>query len=197
MKKYVPLVSIFLMLGLALFGYFIFRQWTEKEISRLDKEIETITKEVEPSPREFDLGEIKAENNLTLFLKTNKKSYDQGETFELQVLVDGQGEEVDGVEFVLGFDSKIIEIKEIKENSYFKLYPQKKIDLDKEEVRVIALQDVNKNEKLNQEIVVSLSVMAKEKGSAEFIFDEDKTHIAGYGGQDLLKEAAPLTIKIN
>lgn len=197
---------------LAIVGYSFINQQAKQELSQLNKETKTtadlnnsasnqLQKKSDSYLKERKIvnlpSEPKAEKKSSLYFQTDKKTYQQGEAFNLVVYVQAKGEVVDGVEFVLNYDPKLVKVGQLKTGSFFSLYPQKKVDSQKGQVRLIALQKPNENKKLNQEIVISLTVTALQKGTVKFNFIKNRSHIAAYGGQDLLEEAKPLSITIN
>lgn len=214
MSKKIILTSIALIiiLAIAIGGYVFINQQAKKELGQLTKESRTASslkdfvsqtkpvqeiKEALPKQRVISLpSQPKAEKKSSFSLKTDKSNYLVGESFNLTVLVNAQGEVVDGVEFILNYDPKKVEIGQPILGSFFSLYPQKQVDSQKGEVRVIALQKPTENKSLNQAVVVTLPITTLQKGKANFSFVRDKTHIAAYGGQDLLKEAVNLSITI-
>lgn len=148
-----------------------------------------------PSPRNIVLSDQpKVEPQTSFYLKTDKTTYKIGEIFDIKIYINALGEKVDGAEFVLQYDPQLVEVDQPKLGTFFSLYPQKIVDPQKGTVRIIALQKPSENKNLNEELIATLSVNPKQPGTINFSFVKEKTHIAGYGGQELLKEANPLTI---
>ena len=191
---------IIIFAGIGAGGYYFINQQTQKRLAELEKESRTEVKKeavFSPSPREIiPPGHSKAEKNSSFYLETDKEKYNVGDSFNLMVMVDAQGAVVDGAEFVLNYDPGLVEFGEPALGLFFSLYPQKTVDLEEGKVRVIALQGLDENKSLNQAIVVSYPVTARQKGKVNFEFDKEKTHIAGYGGQELLQKTTSLTIII-
>ncbi len=141
--------------------------------------------------------EEKAEKEMTIYLMTDEENLVVGEKFKLFVYIEGEGAVVDGVEFILNYDPQTIRWEKIEEGNFFSLYPQKTISESNGQVRVIALQNPGETKSLTKEMVVVLSGEGLKKGETSFDFDLSKTHAAGYGGQELLRQTKPLTIKID
>lgn len=176
-------------------GYFLFSKQLKKNLKQLNREL--VKQEAKPSlkPREIKLADQpKVEPQTSFYFKTDKTTYKVGEIFEIKIYINALGEKVDGAEFVLQYDPQLIEVDQPKLGTFFSLYPQKIVDPQKGTVRIIALQKPSENKNLNEELMVTLSVNPKQSGTINFSFVKEKTHIAGYGGQELLKEANPLTI---
>jgi len=135
----------------------------------------------------------------SLYLETERPSYGLGEAFNLQVKVRtaGQKEEtIDGVEFILNYDPRLVQIGEPLPGDFFSLYPQKKVNPERGQVRLVALQSFQESKTLVEETVVFLPVMPLQKGELEFSFVKERSHLAAYGGQDILQEAPSLLIKL-
>ncbi len=197
MKK--TLVIILIILIFSGGGLFFLRRQGAKKQAELEK-----AKSSAFEPRTIiPPNQPKVEKNSSFYLKTDKSSdlegkeeYGVGESFNLQVWVNAQEKVVDGAEFLLNYDPNLVEIGELIPGAFFSLYPQKKVDKEKGTIRVIALQAPDENKKLDQEILINIPVNPKQKGTVAFSFDKTKTYIAGYGGQELLKEAFSLTVVI-
>lgn len=192
------LVLIFL-IGLGWGGYTLIQKLTNQELERLAQESST---QEEPSldldKREFEIsGQPKAAQEAGFYLAAEKESIKTGENFKLQIWVNGQDQVVDGAEFLIQFNPELVKIDESQLGSFFSLYPFKKVDQEQGEIRVIALQDIEEDKVLGKELVAEFLVTGLNKGEVEFAFDLAKTHIACCAGRELLKEAAPLTIKID
>jgi hypothetical protein len=197
-KLLIPVVVLILIIFLGLGVYWFLTSLETNEANNSQKTSQFFTDEISS----FSVKEIKVPNQPQVeqkaffFLKTDKNSYRVGETFNLQVMVFGKGEEVDGVEFLLNFDPWLVQVGEPQISNFFSLYPQKTIDNQKGRVKVIALQSLNESKPLNTQLVINLPVTVVQKGNLEFSFNKDKTHIVAYGGQELLKSAESLTIKL-
>jgi len=151
-----------------------------------------------PSPREINIpSQPKVEGQASFTISADQTDYNIGETFNLTIVVKANGEKVDGAEFLLTYDPQAVEVGSLQLGSFFSLYPQKKVDQAAGQVRIIALQKQDQTRPLDQAVLITLPVTGLKSGLASFTFVKDKCHIAAYGGQDLLKEAAPLTIEIN
>lgn len=174
-----------LLLAFGSVGWFYIQQRTERQLTQLEAEVKT-AKEVE-----------RVEPKAALFLEKDKESFGLGEIFELEVVVDGKGEMIDGVEFVLIYDPEAVEVRGIESADFFSLYPQKTIDPSQGLVRVVAIQGPAENELLGKESAAALTLVGLKIGQSELRFAKEKTHVAAYGGQDLLKEASSLTLNIN
>jgi len=195
-----------LILVLASFGYLLISNQMEKKTVELEEKAKTIREvtdsdqEKTASPRVLTIpNQPKAEKNSSIYLKTDqeeKKEFALAESFNLIVMVSAQEQVVDGAEFFLSYDPSLIEAGELVPGTFFSLYPQKKIDKEKGTIRIMALQASNENNKLGQEILVTIPFTAKQKGIITFTFDQKETHIVGYGGQELLEETKELTITI-
>lgn len=133
----------------------------------------------------------------SLYLKSDTDTYTNGATVNLQVIIQGKGEKVDGAEFILNYDSKLVSIGVLTTGTFFSLYPQKTVNAEKGTVRVIALQKPDENKSCNEEVIVNFPVTLLQKGQVSLSFAKDKAHIAGYGGKELLEETIPLTITVN
>ena len=192
------LVLLFLV-SLGWGGYTLIQKLTTKELERLAQESRTQETESALEKREFEIsGQPKAVQEASFFLTSEKEEIKVGESFNLQVWVNGQNEIVDGAEFIIHFDPGLVKIDEPQLGAFFSLfYPFKKVDQEQGEIRVVALQDLEENKTLGEELVAEFLVTGLNKGQVDFTFDLEKTHIACCGGQELLKKAAPLTIKID
>ncbi len=180
--------------------YVVYNYQNKFKTSKTTSQVPASKKEqvqASPSIRQFLASESKQEQLSSFSLKTDKTSYGVQETFNLQVLVSSDGKQVDGAEFLLTFDPKLIQIGTLKPGTFFSLYPQKIVDNEKGTVRVAALQKPDASKILNQEILITLPVTGVASGQAIFNFVKEKSHIAGYGGQELLKEVVPLTITVD
>lgn len=210
MKK--TLVIILVILIFSGGGLLFLRRQGEKKQAELEKSSRTEKKETEEIKDQSSVFEprtivapnqLKAEKNSSIYLKTDKSSdsedkeeYGVGESFNLQVWVNAQEEVVDGAEFLLNYDPNLVEIGKLIPGAFFSLYPQKKVDKDKGTIKVIALQAPDESKKLGQEILMTIPINPKEKGTVSFSFDKIETNIAAYGGQELLKETFSLTVLI-
>lgn len=201
-KNLIFLLIIFSFIGTA---YFLFSKKIAQEQKKLAEEAKTIKEENLKSDKEnykgmrkIEIaGKPKLEKKGRLFLQVAEKKVKSGNTFIIECFADGKGEIIDGVEFIINFDPNLIEIKEIIEGEFFSLYPQKLVDKDKGQIKVIALQKTEEEKKLSWEKVVSFKAVALKEGVVDFNFVLEKSHFAAYGGQDLLAEAVSLTIEIN
>lgn len=201
------ILTFTLILAFGLGSYLFIIKQTKEKLSQLEEEaISTSTTGVierslpSPSVREITLADqpqVEKRSSIFLQLDPDKPSYSPGETFNLIVLVKAQGEVIDGAEFLLNYDPGLIKVGEPVTGSFFSLYPQKQVNPEQGKIRVIALQSPDENKPLNQEILVTLTLTAKEKGTTSLTFDLSKTHLAGYGGKDLLQTAESLTIKVD
>lgn len=199
-KRFLTTILVLLILaGIGYAGYTLIGKETKKRLASLEQQTKTVGEEKTPtaSPENIILpNQPKAEKKSSFSLKAPKTAFKVGESFNLEVLVNAQGEKVDGAEFLLAYDSKTIEISNLNPGTFFSLYPQKTIDSQNGTVRVIALEKPSEDKVLNEEVVATLTVKTLVKGKATFNFETDKTHIAGYGGQELLQKADSLTITI-
>lgn len=184
------LIVIFLALGGGLTYYLINLQFKQK-LLELEK-----AKQAGPEVREIVIADKQEEKKASIFLKTETEEFGVNRPFSLDVMVKADNKKVDGAEFLLTFDPTLISLAEPVAGSFFTLYPQKVVDSEAGTVRVVAVQEPNQDKVLNEEILVSFIVMPLGRGEVTFDFDKSKTHIAGYGGQDLLGIISPLTIKI-
>ena len=180
------LVSL-LMTGMALAGLVVIRQKTEEKLAELEEEAKRIA--MVPDSQ-------KLRRNSLLYLKTEKENLTVGEMVNLQIVIQSKGETVDGVEFILAYNPELISIGEPILGSFFSLYPLKEVDSDKGTVRIIALRAPEEMNSLNEEVLVTLPVSILKKGRAEFRFDQEKSHIVSYAGQEILQEARLLTLNI-
>lgn len=192
------LVLVFLAL-LSWGGYNLIQKATNQELTRLAQESRTIEEPSLPlEKKEFEISDQKTiAREANIYLVSERDQVNTGEIFNLEIWLNGQGQVVDGAEFLISFNSELVKLEEPELGSFFSLYPFKKVDNQKGEARVIALQDVDGNKNLEEELMVKFRVTALKKGEASFTFDLEKTHIACCAGQELLKEAVPLTIKID
>ena len=193
------LLILLFLAGLGWGGYTLIQKLTTKELERLAQESRTQETESALEKREFEIsGQPKAAREASFFLTSEKEEVKVGESFNLQVWVNGQNEIVDGAEFIIHFDPSLVEIDEPQLGAFFSLFcPFKKVDQEQGEIRVVALQDLEENKTLGEELVVEFLGTGLKKGQIDFTFDLERTHIACCGGQELLKEAVPLIIKID
>ncbi len=136
------------------------------------------------------------ERKASFYLKTDKQTFTEGEFFNLVIIVKAEAQVIDGAEFLLNYDPSLVKLGEPIPGTFFSVYPQKKVDNEKGTVKVIALQPPGESKSLKEEIMVTLPITVLQKGKAVFEFDKSKTHIAGYGGQELLEESVSLSISI-
>lgn len=192
------LLILLFLVALGWTGYTFIQKLTDKELEKLARESRSVGEAgLTLEKREFEIsGQKKTTQEAKFYLVSSLKETQVGESFNLEIWINGQNEIVDGAEFLLQFDPNLVKIGEPQPGSFFNLYPLKKVDNELGEVRVIAIQDADKSQKLGEEIVIELGVKALQKGQVSFDFDLGKTHIACCAGQELLKEALPLTIDI-
>jgi len=205
-------LTFLLVIGvIAITGYIFINQQTQEKLPELKKETVRVNfeasktplslKRTRPSlqPRNLNINlsnQSPIEKNSSFYLQANRQNIQVGETTNLNVYVEAEGEVVDGVEFVLSYNSDLVKINSPVLGTFFSLYPQKEVNPQKEVVKVIAFQKVNEYKKLTNALVISLPVEALRPGTADFVFQQEKTKIAAYGGQNILKEITPLTLKI-
>ena len=182
-KKYIfPVLTILMIIGTGIGIYVLFKIESKPVIKQEEKLIPEIPQ---------------LDKSSSIYLQSDNSSYSRGETFNINVIVSSSKRDIaDGVEFVLTYDPEIIQIQEIIQGPFFSIYPLKQIDNEKGEVKVMALQGANENKPLNEEIIVTLSIAPLQSGQTDFDFIKDKTHIAGYGGQDLLENIVGLSLEI-
>jgi hypothetical protein len=156
-----------------------------------------IQEEASPSPRQVTASsQPTVDRKASFYISLDKNNYTVGETFTVIVMVNGKGEKVDGAEFILTYDPTIISIGSPVIGTFFSIYPQKKVDPELKTVRVIALQKPDENKALGEEVMIRLPITALASGTVKLDFVKDKSHIAGYGGQELLETTVPATITI-
>lgn len=201
-KVIAPSLIIIFILGLAIGGYWFINVQTKKQLAKLEEEMRPVA-----SPKPFPSTEPRAltltdqpevEKNATFYIKTasGQTSFVSGQSFNLQVFATANGEVVDGVEFLLNYNPEMIEIGQPVIGYFFSLYPQQQVDDEEGTVRVMAVQNVGASKALYDELVVTLPVTALKKGTVNFDFTEEKSHIAAYGGQDLLDKAITFEVTI-
>ncbi len=202
LKKFIKFLAVnLLLLSLVLIGYIFIKNQTWRRLFLFRKGGGTIRKDqsdVIPVREPIKITSESGEKTSLFYLESGVegKTVAPGDIFSLQVIAKTPGKIIDGVEFILTYNPLLAEIKELNQGEFFSLYPQKNIDKEKGEVRVIALQDPNQQRELREEIVVTLSVEALSKGELNFNFKEEKNHMAGYGGEDFLEKTIPLTVII-
>jgi len=180
------LVSL-LITGMGLFGLVVIKNKTEERLAELEKE----AKEIVMIPDTHKLT-----RRSLLYLEIEKENLTVGEMIDLKVVIQGEGETVDGVEFVLAYNPKLISIGDPIPGSFFSLYPLTEVNPDKGTVRIIALRAPDENNSLSEAVLVTLPVSVLKKGREEFKFDKEKSHIIGYAGQEILQEVGSLTLNI-
>ena len=139
------ILVIVILTGIGLGGWLFVNKQTKEKLGELEKETRTVGKKgvalASPKSRKINLPDRpRVEKNSSLYLQADKEIYTAGESFELKVIINGQGQVVDGAEFVLSFDPKLIEIGEPVIGSFFSIYPQKIVYPEKGTVRVIGLK---------------------------------------------------------
>ncbi|OGD53599.1 hypothetical protein A3J78_00310 [Candidatus Beckwithbacteria bacterium RBG_13_35_6] len=207
--KIISTLGFLSLIFLALIGYLYINNQTKTRLTslkELDKTLPTAPQPSSMADKSYPqlkaktgtfLNYPQAEKRSLLTLATAKTSIKPGESFELIVKLNAAGEVVDGVEFILKYDPRLLTAaEEVGEGSFFTIYPQKEVNNQEGSLRVIALQSPDDNKTLNEEVVVTFLMRALSRGSANLNFDLDKTHVAAYGGQELLKQAMPLTLTI-
>jgi len=127
-KKILSFTLIIIILaGIGGGGYYFITQQTKKKLAELEKETSIVEKRDTVSKRTADKREVpissprsiilpnqpEVEGKSSFYLKTNKESYNIGESFNVSVVVEAQGEVVDGVEFLLNYNPEIIKIDEL------------------------------------------------------------------------------------
>lgn len=196
-------VSIFIVVGLMVLVmglvviYYLWPKNQQKTKTLVSTTIASPITEIPPaSPKEIIIpNQKKAEMTTRLTITPSKNTAQVSETINLQIILETPDQIIDGTEFVLSFKPEQVTIGEILKGEYFKLYPVKNIDQEKGTIKVVALND--SKEVLNKEaIVATVPATFREQGEISFKFLQDKCHVAGYGGQELLKEAVSLTITV-
>lgn len=198
-QNLVTILTITLILALGVGGYFLVVNYTQKRLGQLEQEALTDqdSEATTSQTREITLPEQpQAKQNSSIYLQAEKENYVLGETFNLLVMVKSEGEVIDGVEFILEYDPQTISIGEPELGTFFSLYPQKEVDQEKGTIRLAAIQSPDEHKELNEEIIVSLPITTLKSGTTILTFIKDKTHIAAYGGQDLLGKEENLTLKV-
>ncbi|MFC1711427.1 cohesin domain-containing protein [Patescibacteria group bacterium] len=207
-KKLNPILGTIItivVLALATASYIYINQETKKKLK--DQKLET-SSQASPSsvidkrfpssePRVLDLPNQKqAEKAAVLSLETGVETVNVGQAFNLQVVINAQGELVDGVEFRLNYDPNVFNVGDPVVGTFFSLYPQKSVDGKNGEIKVVALQATDESKPLYEETVITFPVTVLTKEVSGFVFQQDKTLVAAYGGQDLLKEALDLELTV-
>lgn len=203
-KAFIPTLIIVLIVILGIGGYVFISQQTKKKLLEQEGQLKPSAGPVEKQypesePREISVpGQPKADKAASLSLRPayEKASYAVGEVFNLNVEVDGGSEVVDGVEFILNFDPNLVELGQPVDGGFFYLYPKKEADNEKGQVRVAAVQGADENRQLGKAVVVVLPVTTLGQGKVNFSFVKEQSHVAAYGGQDLLDKAIGLEVTI-
>ncbi len=198
LKKLLPIFVLIILLGLGFYFYKFNFKPKDLKTKINQKESQFVSNRI-PSFSVKDIvipNQPQSKKTASISLKTDKNYYKVGEVFNIQVIVSGDGENIDGSEFLLNFNPWLISVVEINEGSFFSLYPQKTIDNQNGEIRVVALQGANESKDLYNEVMVTLSVEVIQAGNLEFSFNKEKTHIAAYGGQELLSSVDSLIVEL-
>jgi len=173
--------------------YFLISQLKEKPAKTKEP-----TKQQTPLKKEkFNIPDIQAvESNSKISLQTTKKTYAKSEPINIQVVIESDNKIIDGAEFELKYNPSQIKIENINEGTFFPLYPKKDINSQKGTIRLIALQDAGDNKTVDNIILSTIQAKALKKGTVQLQFVKNKTHLAGYGGQELLQNINNLTLTI-
>jgi len=212
MKKYLPVLIVLFLIVFGVGGWYLLNKQAQKKETALRQEAttkaSTDARKGKSSQTKVDKAELKkrdiqrpAEKIRTkqgrFFLESEAEEFNVGNSYNVQVMVDGAGKIVDGAEFVLKYDPDLLQVNSIQQGSFFSLYPQNKIDQEKGEIEVIALQGPDENKETGEELTVVVSFTPLKQGQTKMLFLEDECHVAGYGGQELLEEVEGMEIEIN
>jgi hypothetical protein len=126
----------------------------------------------------------------------SKQKYRVNEQINLQVVVNVDNKVIDGAEFELKYNPQLIRIDELQQGTFFPLYPKKDIDVDRGTIKLIALQNPGENNSASELVLATIQATALDKGTADIQFVKEKTHLAGYGGQELLEKLENLSLII-
>lgn len=171
-----------LLVVLILVALFI-RFWQGKNIKTPTS---TTTNQI-PIAKNYDVIPTVVKSPLTgkISLQANSSSIKIGETGNLSILFEAPGSKLDGIDIVLRYDPRIINVLGFSEGNYFKLYPRKDINNDLGVVKVTALDSASSSV-LSQEKTElgTIQFRAKTAGVSQVNFD----FITGATGQTVLTQ---------
>jgi hypothetical protein len=144
------------------------------------------------------ISKPEVEKNSSLYIETDAKDnvYSVGKKYNLSVYVSGKKEVIDGVEFLLKYNPQKVELTFNKKGDFFSNYLKTDVNNETGEARIVAVQDVSTEKSLEEELVASFNFNPLEDGDITFQFDKEKSHVAAYGGQDLLGSSETLLIEV-
>lgn len=130
----------------------------------------------------------------SLTLSPSKGSYRVGQTFEVKIVLK-TAEEVNGADALLSFNPKVLRVVEIKEGPAFPLYPRKKADQQKGEIKITGVKAKRDGRIFTQPLTFATIVFkGKERGVAKvnFVFKKGKTTgstiIKAVGSENILRK---------
>lgn len=136
-------------------------------------------------------------------LQTNSLSMKTGEAGEMSVMFEAPGRKLDGIDIVLRFDPRIINVTGFSEGKYFKLYPRKDINNQLGVVYVTALDPTTSSVLDPRKTALGIiHFKAKEPGASGVNFDfisgtTGKSALTEQGtSQNILGSASGVTIKV-
>lgn len=171
--------------------YFLISQLKEKPADFKQPE----KQQTPPKKEKLNIPNIKnVEANSKISLQTTKKTYTVNEPINIQVVIESDNKLIDGAQFELNYDPSQITIENINQGTFFPLYPKKEINPQKGTITLIALQDAKDTQPVENIVLATIQAKALKKGTTSLQFNKNQTHIAGYGGQELLQNINNLTL---
>ncbi len=137
-------------------------------------------------------------------LVSNATSFKIGDNVDLQVVFEAKGKKLDGADFVLLYNPKVLTAVGFSEGKTFNLYPRKDIDNKLGMVKVTALDSTSSVQFSAEKVSLGvLHMQAKSAGSATVSFDfsaggtNKTTLIEQSTSQNILGVAEGITIKVS
>jgi hypothetical protein len=204
-KSLIPIIITIAILVLAVLGYvFLSRQTKEttdavkkESMAKLSPQVQKYQTAPSAQPRALNLNnQPKAEQTAILYLETDTNIFTQGSVINVLFNVEAKDDVLDGVQAVLQYNPKMIQVGQPKQASFFSQYPQLSVDKDLGQIKIIALQKAEENKTVLDEVVVTLPVTLLNPGTVTLDFINTECEVSGYGGQSLLKDTIPLSFTI-
>jgi len=113
----------------------------------------------------------------SLRLSPAEGEFKTGQEFKIDIILK-TNQEINGADAILTFDSKILEVVEIKPGTAFPLYPRKNIDLEKNRIEITGVKTKKDNQIFTQPLIFATIVFKGKiagQASLNFVFNKGKT----------------------
>ncbi len=139
--------------------------------------------------------DVEVKENARIYITSDRNTYNVNEGFQISVYGDGNGEIIDGVEYILEYNPDKIELQNPIPGQFF-TYLKNEIDNQKGEAQIITIQELNVEKPMNNELLTTYTIVPKEEGTVKIGINQKESSMAAYGGKELLGQIGPLTISI-